>query len=187
MSRRAPARRTRRFALVPEDDPTLRQAARPIRQTSPEGLRDIDRLVVGMRSVMMHNQGVGLAAPQVGVPWRLFIYELPTMENPQTILNPEIVERSDEYFVASEGCLSLPGHHSTIRRPKRVLLKGSDQWFKPVEIEATGLLARVFCHEVDHLNGVLITDGQDVTNRPASPPQRPVFEVAGRENRRGGV
>jgi len=105
--------------------------------------------------------GLGLAAPQVGDLRSFFVYDLSNTESkgnhpgPVIVLNPEIVEMEGEE-VADEGCLSIPGYYEKVKRAYRVLIKGLDREGKEIHIEAEGLAARLFQHEVDHLNGVLM-------------------------------
>ena len=132
-------------------DPVLRQIAAPI--------DDIDgrvvRMVEDMIPSMYEAEGIGLAAPQVGIQKRLFVYDIG--EGPQTLVNPEIVE-SDGEWVFDEGCLSVPGLSFEIVRPKQVHVVGRDLDGDEVSIEADELLARLFQHELDHLDGVLLLD-----------------------------
>ena len=108
--------------------------------------------------------GLGLAAPQVGDPRRFFVYDLSVQEEeptarkgPLVILNPEILEMEGEE-VSDEGCLSIPGYHEKVKRAYRVLLRGLDREGKEIRIEGEGLLARLFQHEVDHINGLLMVE-----------------------------
>ncbi len=115
-----------------------------------------------MLETLYASQGLGLAAPQVGCLQSFFIYDLSPQEDeanhgpdPIVILNPEIVEEEGEE-VAEEGCLSIPGYFEKIRRAYRIQLKGLDREGKEIRIEGEGLAARIFQHEIDHLNGVLM-------------------------------
>ena len=129
-------------------------------------ITDIDSslalLVDGMVEAMNEVHGVGLAAPQVGVQKRLFVYDIG--EGPITIINPTIAE-SDGEWEYEEGCLSVPGLYFPIVRPKQVHLMGLDLDGNDVSIEADELLARAFLHEVDHLDGVLLLDRLDPAQR----------------------
>lgn len=135
-------------------DPVLKQRARTV--------EDIDgrlaRLVEDMLETMYEAPGLGLAAPQVGIQKQLFVYDLGT--GPQTLINPEIVE-SDGEWVFDEGCLSVPGLSWEIARPKTIHLVGRDLDGNEVSIEADELEARLYQHELDHLNGVLLTEHLD--------------------------
>jgi peptide deformylase len=144
------------MAMVPYDirtigDPVLRQRARDV--TEIDGA--LVQLVEDMFDVMYAAPGVGLAAPQIGVSRRIFVFD--SDEHSGVLLNPEIVESSGEWeFV--EGCLSVPGLHWPIVRPKQVLLRGIDLDGHEVEVEADEFEARIFQHEIDHLDGVLLIE-----------------------------
>ncbi len=108
--------------------------------------------------------GLGLAAPQVGDPIRLFVYDsslhekaVEARKGPLVVINPEIIEMEGE-DVSEEGCLSLPGYQEMVKRAYRVELKGLDREGKEIRVIGEGLLARLFQHEVDHINGVLMID-----------------------------
>ena len=118
---------------------------------SPELWQLIDDMFQTMESV----GGVGLAAPQIGVQKQIFVYDVD--DDPQIILNPTIVESSGEW-VYDEGCLSIPGLYVEMLRPKQVLVRGLSIDGEEIHIEADELLARLFQHEIDHLNGVLMFD-----------------------------
>ena len=116
----------------------------------------IQRLIDDMLETMRQANGVGLAAPQVGVPLRVIVLQMPD-EEPVAIINPEIVKRAGEREV-NEGCLSVPGYAGVIKRSEMVTVKGRDRQGKPIRIKATNLMAQALEHEVDHLNGVLYVD-----------------------------
>ena len=111
---------------------------------------------------MYDSEGAGLAAPQVGVQKRLFVYDVG--EGPEVVINPIIVETSGEWY-HDEGCLSIPGLRLGITRPDRVHLVGLTSTAKEVSIEADEFLGRVFLHEVDHLDGVLMAERLDPEQR----------------------
>lgn len=118
------------------------------------------RLVQDMVETMYKAPGVGLAANQVGVSKRIMVTDPSAGEKRNeliTIVNPEIVATDGEQF-EDEGCLSVPGFSSTVVRPKKVVIKGVDLDGKEITVEARDLLARAFCHEIDHLNGVFFLD-----------------------------
>ena len=118
------------------------------------------KLVHDMIETMYKAPGVGLAAPQVGVPKRILVTDTTSGEKKDhlfTILNPEIVVADGEQF-EEEGCLSIPGFSANVLRPKKLVLRGSDLNGKEIVLEATDLLARAFCHEMDHLNGKFFLD-----------------------------
>jgi peptide deformylase len=134
-------------------DPVLKQRAAEI--TDIDG--KIARLADEMLTAMYAAPGLGLAAPQVGVQKQLFVYDLQDETGSHTLVNPTIAESRGEW-VYDEGCLSIPGLYVEIARPKEVLLSGVDLDGNEVQIEADELLARLFQHELDHLNGVLMFD-----------------------------
>ena len=118
------------------------------------------RLVQDMVETMYKASGVGLAAPQVGVAKRIMVTDPTAGEKKNqiiTIVNPEIVASEGEQF-EDEGCLSLPGFSAVVRRPQKVILRGLDLEGKEITVEGENLLARAFCHEMDHLNGVLFLE-----------------------------
>lgn len=133
-------------------DPVLRQKAKRVRNIDGS----IEKLIDEMLETMPAVSGVGLAAPQVGVPLRVAVIGIPDEET-IVLINPEIVKRSGECTVA-EGCLSIPGYRGEIKRSVSVTVKGRDRHWKEVRLKATELLAQVLEHEIDHLNGVLYID-----------------------------
>jgi peptide deformylase len=138
----------------------IRTFGDPVLLTQAAAVTDIDgklvRLVEGMfETLYQSDSGIGLAAPQVGVQRQIFVWDMG--EKPLVILNPKIVE-SDGEWVYSEGCLSIPGLYIELIRPKRVLMKGLDLNGNEITFEADELEARLFQHELDHLNGVLMFD-----------------------------
>ena len=102
--------------------------------------------------------GVGLAAPQIGVHKQICVFDIGKSDGAQTLVNPEIVEKSDEQETNYEGCLSIPGWSCPVTRHSFVRVKGVDVHGQPVEYAGRGLISRVLQHEVDHLNGLLLTD-----------------------------
>lgn len=136
-------------------DPVLRRKAEPVPVVDDE----IRRLVEDMIETMYDADGVGLAAPQVGVSQRVIVVDTREPNVPKfALINPEIVERSDALDRGEEGCLSIPGLKDIVERPDRVVVEAKDASGQPVRIEAEGLLARVLQHEVDHLDGILFID-----------------------------
>ncbi len=113
------------------------------------------QLIDDMLETMYNADGVGLAAPQVGVLRRLFVVDVG--DGPMVLINPEIVEKSGEQE-GSEGCLSVPGKSGNVKRPNYVKIRGTGRNGEPVEYEGEELLARAFCHEYDHLDGVMYTE-----------------------------
>lgn len=133
-------------------DPVLRQKAAEITDVDERLVRLTEQMFV----TMYEAPGIGLAAPQIGVQQRLFVYDLGDGDQ-RTLINPEIVESEGEW-VYEEGCLSIPGLSFELVRPKIVHLRGRDLDGNEVQVEADELLARLFQHELDHLNGVLMLD-----------------------------
>ena len=138
----------------------IRTFGDPSLLTQAAAVTDIDgklvHLVEGMfETLYQSDSGIGLAAPQVGVQRQIFVWDMG--EKPLVILNPKIVE-SDGEWVYSEGCLSIPGLYIELIRPKKVLMTGIDLNGNEISFEADELEARLFQHELDHLNGVLMFD-----------------------------
>ncbi len=133
-------------------DPVLRKKA--------ERITVIDKrvliLIKDMMDTLADEQGVGLAAPQVGRSLRLIVMQMPK-EQPYAIINPAVVKRIGEREV-TEGCLSIPGYQGRINRSVAVTVKGLDSQGKPIRIKATGLLSQALEHEIDHLDGILYID-----------------------------
>jgi len=138
--------------LITMDNPLLHQKAKRVRNINDS----IQKLIDDMIETMHHTGGVGLAAPQVGVPLQVVVIELPE-EDAITLINPELVKSSGEHEVM-EGCLSLPGYRGEIKRSISVTVKGRDHHGKQIRIKADGLLAHALQHELDHINGVVYID-----------------------------
>ena len=137
-------------------DRALHEPARRVEAVTSE----IDRLVDDMLQTMYAAPGIGLAASQVGVPLRVFVVDLSLGHDPSGVIvmiNPEFVER-DGTQIEEEGCLSVPGFEATVLRPARVVVRGLDRTGALQQREGTGLLARAFQHEMDHLDGTLFVD-----------------------------
>jgi peptide deformylase len=132
-------------------DPVLKQVAREVDQFDSSLVRLVDDMV----ATMYDSEGAGLAAPQVGIQKRLFVYDVG--DGPAAVVNPTIVETDGEWY-HEEGCLSIPGLRLGIIRPDRVHLQGHDLDGEEILIEADEFLGRVFQHEVDHLDGVLMIE-----------------------------
>jgi peptide deformylase len=134
----------------------LHQPAAPVEAVTPE----IQTLIDDMIQTMYTAPGVGLAAPQVGVGVRIFVCDISVGRSAGELLafiNPSFVER-DGMQLEEEGCLSAPGFNATVARPSRAVLKGLDRNGEEQTVEATGLLARCFQHEMDHLDGMIFID-----------------------------
>lgn len=121
----------------------------------------LNQLLVEMRKAMKKANGIGLSANQIGLPYRLFVAEIQSAQGERkfyAIFNPEIEKTGPDKSTAEEGCLSVPDVYGEVSRAAQVTLRGLDKNGRPLKIKAWGLLARVFQHEVDHLNGVLFID-----------------------------
>lgn len=135
-------------------DPILEKKSRAIDEVSPR----IKTLIEDMLDTMYDSQGVGLAAPQVGILKRLVVVDVSQeADSPLILINPEIIETSGEQS-GSEGCLSVPGKFGQVTRPNYVKVKALDENMEEIIVEGEGLLARALCHEVDHLYGQLYVD-----------------------------
>jgi peptide deformylase len=142
--------------IVKFGDRELATPARPVETITPE----IEQLVDDMLATMYAAPGIGLAAPQVGVPLRVVVIDLSVGKRDAeiiTLINPEFVER-EGMQVEDEGCLSVPGFTASVARPARVVVRGLNRHGTPVTIDGTGLLARALQHELDHLDGTLFID-----------------------------
>lgn len=153
--------------IVTLPDPVLRRKAHPVKKFD----KDLHTLIDDMVETMREAPGVGLAAPQIGLSEQLLVieyYEREPEEDEEeneelpkkvwAIINPEIVKASNEKVMGVEGCLSIPGLLGEVERHEEVLVKGLNRHGKPMKVKAKGWLARIFQHEIDHLNGVLFTD-----------------------------
>jgi peptide deformylase len=139
-------------------DAVLRQPAKKVRQVDDS----IRRLIADMIESMYAAEGVGLAAPQIGVPLRIVVLGMPD-EEPFALINPVIVKRSGSRRLEGEGCLSVPGYRAKgITRSEKVVVRGLDERGKEIRVRGDGdLLAQALEHEVDHINGVLYVDRLD--------------------------
>lgn len=134
-------------------DPVLRQKAVRVEQFGEALKQTLDEMVV----LMKKKSGVGLAAPQIGIPERFFVVQVPG-EQPIAFVNPEIIETSLETVDFTEGCLSVPGVWGDVSRPASVKIQAVNADGKMFRLDADGYLARIIQHEFDHLNGVLFVD-----------------------------
>lgn len=137
--------------ILKDGDPTLRKKSRKVDNINDRILILIDDMI----ETMYKADGVGLAAPQVGVLKRIVVLDIG--EGIIVLINPEIIEEKGEQ-IETEGCLSIPGISGEVKRPEHVKVRGLDRKGKIIEIQGSNLLARAICHEVDHLDGVLFTD-----------------------------
>ena len=138
-------------------DPLLRQRAETVTVFDEK----LARLAADMMETMAAANGVGLAGNQVGVLKRIFVADTAGFEitgKKLAVVNPEVVYHSPEEAAAEEGCLSIPGLYALVRRPKKIKLAGQNLKGEKMELDAEEMIARVFSHETDHLNGVLFID-----------------------------
>ena len=154
--------------IVTFPDPFLRLKAKQVTKFDTE----LQTLVDNMFETMRAAPGVGLAAPQIGESLRLVVVEYTEDEDENAkpkkyvLVNPEIVKRSEEMITDIEGCLSLPGLAGRVERHEAVTVKAKNRFGKPLKIEAEGWLARIFQHEIDHLEGVLYIDRAEEVFEP---------------------
>jgi peptide deformylase len=148
----------REIVTIPNE--VLRRKARPVRDFGP----DLQQLIDDMVETMRQAPGVGLAAPQVGISQSVIVVEYGEDEDEEVppklymVVNPEIQRVSQETVPGVEGCLSIPGLVGEVERHAAVTVKGMSRRGQPLKIKANGWLARIFQHEIDHVNGVLFTD-----------------------------
>jgi peptide deformylase len=155
----------REIVTVPA--PVLRRKARKVTEFD----QDLQVLIDDMIETMREAPGVGLAAPQVGAALRVIVVEFSEKEDEDEdededakppklyiMVNPEITRFSDDKEVGTEGCLSIPGYVGNVNRPIEIVIRGYNRRGQPMKVKAKGWLARIFQHEIDHLEGVLFTD-----------------------------
>lgn len=154
--------------IVNLPDPILRRKAKPVTKFDKELQTLIDNMIETMRDA----PGVGLAAPQINISQQLAVIEYAEGEDEEeedentppkpkklyVIINPEIVKASEEKVMGIEGCLSIPGLHGEVERHESIQVKALNRHGSPVKLKVDGWMARIFQHEIDHLNGVLFTD-----------------------------
>ena len=133
-------------------DPMLRRTAALVGEVTPE----IRQVIADMVETMYHQVGIGLAAPQVGIPYRLLVMD-DGAGGARALIDPVITSRSGS-VVAEEGCLSLPGIFAVVERSKSITVQATDEDGQPFDLEAAGMQSRVIQHEMDHLEGVLFID-----------------------------
>ncbi len=149
------------LTVVLYGDPVLRKKSDPIEK--PVAVR---KLAARMIDCMKNQEGVGLAAPQIGQLIRMAVISHPVeMPKPLTMINPAVLERSDELGFIEEGCLSVPRVTVSVARPRAVRIRYTDLKGRTIEREFLDLLARIVLHECDHLDGKLIVDHMDIQTR----------------------
>ena len=148
-----------------DGDDVLRKVCKPVNKMTPR----TEELIDDMFETMYDSNGVGLAAPQVGILKRIVVIDV--MDgSPLVLINPEIIETDGEQ-TGPEGCLSLPGLEGEVTRPERVVCKALDRNMDEITVEGEGLLARCICHELDHLDGILYKDKVNDGLHRVQPPE----------------
>ena len=150
-----------------QGDPVLTKKCREITEMTPK----IKELIDDMLDTMYEANGVGLAGPQVGVLKRIVVIDIG--EGPVVMINPVILEKSGEQ-TGDEGCLSLPGKAGQVTRPNYVKVRALNEEMEEVELEGEGLLARAFCHEIDHLAGHMYVERVEDGLHDVEPPEEEV-------------
>ena len=143
------------YPVVKNPNDILRKTSEPIKDADLT-LDETQALIDDMIETMKKEDGVGLAAPQIGKHVRIIIAE--TGEGPEAFVNPKIISTSDRMMDSEEGCLSVPGVYGIVKRHKTVKVKAKDRHGQPVRLKASGLLSVIFQHEIDHLDGILFID-----------------------------
>ncbi len=162
--------------IVTIPEPVLRRKARKVSDFGPE----LQTLVDDMITTMREAPGVGLAAPQVNVPLRVVVVEYKEDEDEEapaklySVINPEITRMSTETEMGVEGCLSVPDFIGEVVSPLQVTIKGQSRRGQPLRIKAEGWLARIFQHEIDHLDGILFTDRAERIWKPETEEEKAI-------------
>ena len=141
-------------AIVKYGQPVLRQPAKPVTRITSE----TSALIKKMGAIMREANGLGLAAPQVGVSTRIIVYDVSEGSGLRVLINPKILSMSGEQIEPKEGCLSIPGLQGVVKRANEIRVRGYDEKNRPVARRVKGLEARVIQHEIDHLDGILFID-----------------------------
>ena len=164
--------------IVTLPDPILRRKAKPVTRFDAE----LQTLIDDMIETMREAPGVGLAAPQVGIPERVIVVEYAEADEDEdapkklyVMVNPEIKSASEETEEGIEGCLSVPGWQGEVERNLEVTVKGLTRRGQPMKVKAKSWMARIFQHEIDHLNGVVFTDLATRVWKPK--PEEPQLDV----------
>ena len=166
--------------IITLENPILRRKAQAVTDFG----QDLQQLIDDMIETMRAAPGVGLAAPQVSVPLRVIVVEFGDVEDEEapkklyTVVNPEITRASSASILAPEGCLSVPEFLGDVERAETITVKGKNRRGQPLKIKAEGWLARIFQHEIDHINGVLFLDRAERIYRPEPEGETPDPEGA---------
>jgi len=146
-------------------DPVLRKVAHPVQAFDQQ----LDEVVQGMLRRMYASQGVGLAAPQIGIGARILVLnetgDPERVDEELVLINPSVVERSGAETFAEEGCLSFPGIYAEVKRPENCIVEAQDRKGTAIRLELTGFQSRILQHEYDHLEGVLLVDRMSPADR----------------------
>jgi peptide deformylase len=163
--------------IITLPNPVLRRKARKVTRFEAEFQKLVDEMIETMREA----PGVGLAAPQVGTSDRLIVVEYPVIDDQEDapkklfiVANPQIIQTGEETELGIEGCLSIPGLHGEVERALTVTVKGQNRHGQPIRIKANGWLARIFQHEIDHLDGIVFTDRAVRVWKPT--PEEPILD-----------
>jgi peptide deformylase len=163
--------------IITLPNPVLRRKARKVTRFETEFQKLVDEMVETMREA----PGVGLAAPQVGASDRLIVVEYPVNDDQEDapkklfiVANPQIIQTGEETEMGIEGCLSIPGLHGEVELALTVTVKGQTRHGQPVRIKANGWLARIFQHEIDHLDGIVFIDRAVRVWKPT--PEEPILD-----------
>ncbi|MBH5316759.1 peptide deformylase [Paenibacillus sp. GSMTC-2017] len=151
--------------IVKDPDPVLREVAIEVTKFNS----NLQKLLKDMAETMYDAEGVGLAAPQIGISKRVIVVDVGDENGLVEMVNPVIIEQDGEQL-GPEGCLSIPNLNGDVRRADRIVVEGKDSSGQSFTVEASGFFARAFQHEIDHLNGILFTDlaesVYDISDRP---------------------
>ncbi|GBG06301.1 peptide deformylase [Paenibacillus agaridevorans] len=151
--------------IVKDPDPVLREVAKEVTKFNP----NLKKLLKDMAETMYDAEGVGLAAPQIGISKRVIVVDVGDENGLVEMVNPVIVEQEGEQL-GPEGCLSIPNLNGEVRRAESIVVQGQNSDGESITVNASGYFARAFQHEIDHLNGVLFTDlaesVYDISDRP---------------------
>lgn len=139
--------------ILHDGEPTLRKVSREVTKFDAR----LQTLIDDMFETMYENNGIGLAAPQVGILRRVFVIDLQDDNGPYVMINPKIVSQTGTQ-IYSEGCLSIPGRFGDVERPAKITVEAQNREGKPFRLDAEELLAVCICHENDHLDGILFKD-----------------------------
>lgn len=139
--------------IVIKGHPALKAVSKPVDKID----EDILKLIADLKDTLYSTTGIGLAAPQIAVNKRVVMIDLRNGMEPIILVNPKIVSKSGKQE-SEEGCLSHPGYYGFLERPEKVVVRGLNEKGEKVEYRGEGLLCRAFCHEIDHLDGIMYTD-----------------------------